>query len=115
MRRGDIYIADLDPVRGSEANKRRPVVIVSSDESNQVVDRLGVGLVTIVPLTSNTTKVYDFQVFLASADTGLDQDSKAQGEQIRAVSAARLGRHVGRVPAARMAQLDSALRLHLAL
>ena len=34
MRRGDIHTVDLDPVRGSEANKRRPAVIVSNDGAN---------------------------------------------------------------------------------
>jgi len=34
MRRGDIHEVDLDPVRGSESNKRRPAVIVSNDAAN---------------------------------------------------------------------------------
>ena len=115
LRRGDIYVADLEPARGSEANKRRPVVIVSNDGSNEVVDRLGVGIVTIVPLTSNTTKLYNFQVLLPAAETGLDEDSKAQAEQVRALSVKRLGQRLGSVPAPLMVQLDGALRLHLAL
>ena len=115
LRRGNIYVADLEPARGSEANKRRPVVIVSNDGSNRIVDRLGVGMVTIVPLTSSTTKLYNFQVLLPAADTGLDEDSKAQAEQVRALSVNRLGQHLGSVPAPLMAQLDGALRLHLAL
>ena len=116
MRRGDIYIADLDPARPSEADKRRPVVIVSADSLNRTVDRLGVGAVTIVPLTSNVSRVYDFQVLLPAGETGLDQDSKAQAEQIRTLSFARLSKApVGQVPSPLMARLDAALRLHLAL
>ena len=34
MRRGDIHLVDFEPTRGSEADKRRPAVIVSSDASN---------------------------------------------------------------------------------
>ena len=115
MRRGDIYVADLEPTRGSEANKRRPVVIVSNDRSNRTVDRLGVGMVTIVPLTSNTTKLYNFQVLLLATETGLNEDSKAQAEQVRALSVNRLGQRLGNVPTPLMTQLDGALRLHLAL
>lgn len=116
MRRGDIYIADLNPARLSEANKRRPVVIVSADSLNRTVDRLGAGAVTIVPLTSNVTRIYDFQVLLPAGETGLESDSKAQAEQIRAVSFSRLGRQpVGHVPQRLMTRLDAALRLHLAL
>lgn len=37
MKRGDIYLADLEPSRGSEANKTRPVVIVSHDALSDVV------------------------------------------------------------------------------
>ncbi len=115
MRRGDIYVADLDPVRGSEVDKRRPVVIVSNNKSNGTVDRLGAGMLTVVPLTTNTRNLYDFQVLLPATATGLNEDSKAQAEQVRSVSADRVGRRLGNVPAPLMARLDAALRLHLAL
>ena len=39
MRRGEIRIADLEPVRGSEATKRRPAVIVSNDGANLAAAR----------------------------------------------------------------------------
>lgn len=64
MRRGDIYMVDLEPVRGSEAHKVRPAVIVSNDGANESVERNGRGVVSVVPLTSNTTRVLSFQVFL---------------------------------------------------
>ncbi len=115
MRRGDIYLVDFEPVRGSEVNKRRPAVIVSNDQANAVTERLGAGMVTVVPLTSNVAYVYDFQVFLPAAETGLNFDSKAQAEQIRAVSVLRLSANIGCVPTALMIHLDDALRLHLAL
>ncbi|HZH22819.1 MAG TPA: type II toxin-antitoxin system PemK/MazF family toxin [Geodermatophilus sp.] len=115
MRRGDIRLVDLDPVRGSEASKRRPVVVVSNDQANAVAERLGRGVVTVVPLTSNTARVFPFQVLLTAEDTGLHVDSKAQAEQVRAVSIDRLGPALGSVPLAAMAALDDALRLHLSL
>lgn len=115
MRRGDIYIADLEPAKGSEANKRRPVVIVSNDESNAVVEQMGAGMVTVVPLSTNTERIYNFQVFLPAEETGLSQDGKAQAEQIRAISTNRMAELVGRVPEKQMLELDAALRLHLAL
>ena len=51
MRRGEIREVDLDPVRGSEANKRRPAVIVSNDAANVTDEQLGRGVVTVVPVT----------------------------------------------------------------
>lgn len=115
MLRGEIRLTDLDPARSSEANKRRPAVIVSNDRANASAARLGRGVVTIVPVTSNIAQVHPFQVLMHADETGLRVDSKAQGEQIRSVSVERLGKVIGRVPAHQMVQLDDALRIHLQL
>lgn len=108
-------MVDLEPVRGSEANKRRPAVIVSNDRANAVAARLGRGVVTVVPVTSNTDTIYPFQTLLAAAATGLPRDSKAQAEQVRSIAVERLGPVVGSVPPDAMHLLDEALRLHLEL
>lgn len=115
MLRGEIRLTDLDPARPSEANKRRPAVIVSNDRANATAARLGRGVVTIVPITSTVTKVFPFQVLLPAAETGLRVESKAQAEQVRSVSVERMGHLLGRVPTHLMTQLDNALRLHLQL
>ncbi|WP_327367449.1 type II toxin-antitoxin system PemK/MazF family toxin [Streptomyces sp. NBC_01217] len=115
MRRGDIYLVDFEPVRGSEVNKARPSVIVSNDGANSVVTRTGRGVITVVPLTSNTARVYPFQVLLHADESGLHRDSKAQCEQVRAVSPDRVLKRVGTIPRRRMAEIDAALRRHLAL
>jgi mRNA interferase MazF len=115
MRRGEVRLVDLEPVMGAEANKRRPAVIVSNDGANVAAARLGRGVITVVPVTSNLTKVYPFQVLLRSADTGLPRDSKAQAEQVRSVAIQRVGSKVGLVPQSAMVEVDEALRLHLAL
>jgi len=115
MRRGDIHLVDLDPARGSEANHRRPAVIVSNDAANAAATRYGRGVVTVVPVTSNITRVYPFQVLLPAMRTGLQSDSKAQAEQMRAVAVERVGDRLGLVPSTLMDQLDDALRVHLDL
>jgi mRNA interferase MazF len=115
MQRGEIRLVDLDPTRGAEASKRRPAVVVSNDGANRTAERLGRGVITVVPVTSNTERVYPFQVLLPSATTGLDRDSKAQAEQIRSVAVERVGRRVGILRAAELDALDDAMRLHLAL
>ena len=115
MRRGEIRLVDLDPGRGSEANKRRPAVLVSNDGANMAAARLGRGVVTVVPVTSNTQRVYPFQVLLLASVTGLERDSKAQAEQVRSVAVERIGARLGILPAPIMAEVDQALRLHLAL
>jgi mRNA interferase MazF len=115
MRRGEIRIVDLDPTRGSEASKRRPAVIVSNDGANAPATLLGRGVVTVIPITSNIQHVYPFQVLLPATASGLEQDSKAQAEQVRSVAVQRVGQQIGGVPANIMLDIDEALRLHLAL
>lgn len=115
MLRGEIRVVDLDPVRGSEANKRRPAVIVSNDGANTTAMRLNRGVITVVPVTSNVSRVYPFQVLLPASECGLPADSKAQAEQVRSVAIERMGRRIGQLTAPLLAELDEALRLHLAL
>lgn len=115
MRRGDICSVNLEPVRGSEADKQRPAVIVSNDGANTTAVRLGRGVVTVVPITSNIERVYAFQVLLPAQDSGLRRDSKAQAEQVRSIAVERIGATIGRVPPSLMNSLDDALQLHLAL
>ena len=115
MRRGDVVWVDLDPNRGSEPGKRRPAVVVSNDGANQTAERFGNGVVTIVPITSQTTKVYPFQVLLPAKICGLPKASKAQAEQIRSVAIQRIGNVVGRIPPRLLSDIDDAIRLHLNL
>lgn len=115
MRRGDIVLVDLAPTRGAEADKRRPAIVVSNDGANdRAIDR-GRGVVTVVPVTSNTQSVHPFQVLLPAEETALRLDSKAQAEQIRSVAVERVGPRIGRLTAVLQAELDAALRLHLSL
>lgn len=115
MLRGEVRLADLDPARGSEADKRRPAILVSNDHANTTAARLRRGVVTVVPVTSNIARVFPFEVALSAQLSGLRVDSKAQCEQVRAVSVQRLGPVLGRLPAVVMSQIDDALRLHLQL
>ena len=108
-------MVDLDPARGSEANTRRPAVIVSNDGANAMAEQLGAGVLTVVPVTTSTARVYPFQVLLPASRTGMKRDSKAEAEQVRSVAVERVGRLVGRLPDDLAHDLDRALRLHLAL
>jgi mRNA interferase MazF len=114
--RGDIWLADLEPTRGAEASKTRPVIVVSNDARNTVSARNGRGVVTVVPLTSNTAHVHAYQARVpANPITGLDVESKAQAEQVRSLDVGRLRRRIGALPAGLADDLDDRLRLHLDL
>ena len=115
MRRGEIVTVNPDPAHGSETSKTRPAVVVSNDAADATATRLGRGVITVVPVTSNIARVYAFQVLLPAGQTGLPRDSKAQAEQIRSVAVERIGPRVGQLPAALITELDQALRIHLGL
>ncbi len=104
-------LPSLDPTRGSETGKRRPVLIVSNDANN----RAG-STVTVLPITSNVSRVYPFEVLLDAAAGGLPKPSKAQAQQIRTIAKERLsGKPVGMLGAELMKQVEAAIQLHLGL
>lgn len=115
MRRGEIWLTDLEPIRGAEANRRRPAVIVSNDQANRRAAELSRGVVTVVPVTSNVARILPFQVLLPAGDAGLLVPSKIQAEQVRSVEVSRLVTPIGRVAPSQLAELEDALRLHLSL
>ncbi|MBE9006391.1 type II toxin-antitoxin system PemK/MazF family toxin [Fortiea sp. LEGE XX443] len=111
MKRGDIYYANLSPVMGSEMGKRRPVLIVSNDISNSAATTA-----TILPLTSNVSRVYPFEVLLNPEVSGLTKPSKVQAQQVRTISKQRITDELlGSLNEDMMVLVDAALKLHLAL
>ncbi|QCB92700.1 type II toxin-antitoxin system PemK/MazF family toxin [Cellulomonas shaoxiangyii] len=114
-RRGEVWLVDLEPARGTEADKTRPAVIVGNQAAVTAAFASGRGVVTVVPVTSNVTRVLPFQTELPAGETGLEKDSKAQAEQVRSVDVARLVEPVGSLSPRLMRELERALRLHLSL
>jgi mRNA interferase MazF len=115
MLRGEIRLVDFGHALTGEPAHQRPAVIVSSDGANSTAARLGRGVVTVAPMTSNVSRVYPFQVFVPAHESGIELDSKVQAEQVRSVSVERVRRSLGSVPAPLMLRVDEALRLHLSL
>lgn len=111
MNRGEVYDAHLSPTLGSEQAGTRPVVVVSRDAINQASP-----VVLIVPCTSfRGQRIYPSQVLLQAPLGGLDQDSVAMAEQVRAIDKQRLGRLRGGLTRAAMRQMDRALLIALDL
>ena len=105
MRRGEIYLVDLEPVKGSEQGKTRPCVIIQNDYGNTHSP------VTIIAcITSNLDRRgYPTNVFIATRETGLDFDSVVLLNQIRTVDKTRLKRKIGEISPAKMLEVDEAL------
>jgi len=74
MRRGEIVTVNFDPSLGSEAAKTRPAIVVSNDAANATATRLGHGVITAVPVTSDISRIYPFQILLPADQTGLPHD-----------------------------------------
>ena len=92
MRQGEIWFANLDPVKGSEQSGSRPVVIVSGDTLNDTLP-----IVIVVPITSKVKSYPTCVILSASKVSGLRKDSEAMTFQIRALSKKRLTKRIGRI------------------
>ena len=111
VRRGDIYIADLDPVVGSEQGGVRPVVIVQNDRGNRFSPT-----VICAAMTSRMTKNdLPTHVWVSAKDSGLRSDSLVLCEQLRTLEKRRLQAPVGHVDHLVIRRVDAALRAALGL
>lgn len=110
IKRGDVLLVDFEPTLEGEANKVRPAVVISNNANNNFAPTI-----TVLPLSTNTHKLYPFQVLLESSITGLDGDSKAQAEQVRTMSKKRVKRFVKSLPDEVVGKIEQALKLHLGL
>lgn len=102
MKRGEIWLVNLDPTIGAEIKKTRPAIIVSSD----LVGILPLKLV--VPLTDWKDR-YSSAPWMVRLDpdeqNGLRKSSAADALQIRSISEQRLVKRLGVIPALQVAQI----------
>ncbi len=105
VRRGDLFLARLDPTIGSEQAGIRPVLVVQSDLAN-----LYFRTVLSAPISSSPkAQQREFAVRVAAGEGGLSRDSAVLVFQIRTLDRARLFKRIGHLPAARMAEVDRAI------
>jgi mRNA interferase MazF len=110
LSRGDIILVDFDPALKSEASSIRPAIILTNNIANELSPTL-----VVVPLTSNTDRVYPFEILLERSLSGLEYDSKVQIQYIRHISPKRFKRVIGMVGDEVMHYISERLREHLAL
>ncbi len=101
--RGDIYWADLNPVRGHEQAGLRPVVIISQDVFNERS-----GTVIVMAITSRAQQA-GFPLAHKLSSGGLPKESWAKMSQVRTLSTSRLGDRVGKIEPEEMAILIEGL------
>lgn len=107
-----LFLASLSPTVGSEQAGKRPVIVVSREQSNQQLP-----VVTVVPLTSRKSadrRIYPNEVLLTAEVTGIKVDSIALCYQLRTLDKRRLERDLGTITNVSIRQsLVEAIRFHL--
>ena len=110
--RGDICWVDLGPIIDRGPAKRRPVVVVQSDDYT----RSRLGTVVVAALTSKTARsTVPGNVFVPAGASALDRDSVVVGTEVLTLDRDRMGEPVGRLPIAIMREVDAGLRRVLSL
>jgi mRNA interferase MazF len=83
----------MDPTVGAEIQKRRPVVVISSDAVR------GLPIRTVVPFTTSDLSPAPWHIDVAvSPENGLDRDTHADAAQVRTLACERFGKRLGRLP-----------------
>lgn len=110
-RRGDVWLANLDPVIGSEQGKTRPVVIIQNDVANEYSPVVIVAAIT----TAVGPKEYPTEVRVNAPEAGLKEDSTILLNQIRTIDKRRLIERWGELTSQTMQKVDEALKVSLGL
>jgi len=111
VKRGDIWLVNLDPTLGHEIRKSRPAVIIQNDLGNKYSP-----ITIIAPITSqNIEKTYPIEVILNKKSSGLEKISKVLLNQIRAIDKRRLIKKLGKVDYGTMVKIDNSIKISLGL
>jgi len=109
-KRGEIWMADLDPTRGHEQSGIRPVVILSVDRFN----RSAATLVFVCPITSRNRNI-NSRVQIDPPEGGLTLTSYILTEQLRSITQERLIRKLGSISDETMEEVEDKVRILLGL
>jgi mRNA interferase MazF len=107
LRRGEVYWADLAPRSGSEQQGRRPVIIVSNDQLNQIWNWKSL---IVVPLSTSAT-----QRTLPLGTAGLPKECVALCHQLTTLDRSKFVKRIGRLNLMRLNELEDGLKAALDL
>ena len=111
IKRGEIFLANLEPIKGSKQGGVRPVLVIQNDISNKYSP-----VVIIAAITSKISeKEYPTDVFISKPDSKLDKDSAILLNQIRTIDKLRLIKRISSLNNSLMSKVDMALKISLAL
>ncbi len=111
LRRGDIFLANLQPVRGSEQGGIRPVLILQ----NNVHNKYSPITISAAITSKRFLKEYPTNVFIPKRDSKLNKDSTILLNQIRTIDKSRIIKKIGSLNEEIMWKVNLALRISLGL
>ena len=111
VKRGEIWVADLNPTRGSEQAGSRPVLIFQNNLINKYTTTI-----LAIPLTTNLRRAsLPSCVRISKGEGGLASDSVALCHQLRVLDKARLTRKLGTVSSETIAAIESCLKFTMGM
>ena len=110
IKRGEIYYADLSPIKGSEQGGVRPCLIIQNDVGNKFSPCTIVAIIT----TRTTKAKLPTQLWLPSS-CGLPRNSMVECEQIRTIDKTRLGKKCGEVDPQTMKAINECLKISVGI
>ena len=112
MKRGEVYIANMEPRSGSEQRGRRPVIVVSSNAFNRVA---GWRSVIVVPVTTSRAQVKrgPTGILLPAGSAGLSKESTALCHQVTTLDRRKLLNKIGKLGAKQREELNDGLKAAL--
>ena len=111
IKRGDIVLVDLEPIKGSEQGGIRPSVVIQNDIGNKYSP-----LTIIAPITSkNYETEYPTNVLILKTDSGLDKDSTILLNQIKTIDKSKISKKISSLNNELMKKVDLAIMISLGL
>ncbi len=111
IKRGEIYLADLKPIKGSEQGGIRPVLVIQNDISNQHSP-----VIIIAAITSKIfNKEFPTNVFITKKESKLNKDSTILLNQIRTIDKVRIIKRISALNNFTMNRVDLAIKTSLDL
>lgn len=108
MKQGEIWYADLEPVKGSEQSGKRPVVIISGAAMNITLE-----VIIVCPLTSVIKKIKGCVVISKNEINNLKKDSEVLVLQVRTISKSRLSKKIGSITMTQINLIKEGINLYL--
>lgn len=109
-RRGDIYLANLNPFKGSEQGGTRPVLVLQNNDGNYYCPTL-----IVAPITTKLKKLNLPTHCYFETVRGLPESSMVSLEQIKTIDKSRIQKYLGKITWEQMTKVEEAIRESLGM